>query len=227
MRAVRFVSSLLIVGSFAGLAHADDPNAVALRKLKSKSVTLIMPVYSQLVKIGYPAGFVPAYEKAQPDSFLFELVPDGESVNNWTQMITLSGAKDVATRPNVTPKLVLDSVAAGFKRACPTSFNSRELGDSKVSGFDATAAVISCGVSPSTGGKTSETALIIAVKGKADVYTVQWAERASPSSSPIQFDAEKWSSRYKSIGSLRLCPIVEGERAPYPSCVGTGKKEPT
>ena len=151
----------------------------------------------------------------------------GENVQNWTQMITVTGAKDIASKPEVTAKAYLNNMAGGFKRACPASFGAQIINENKVSGFEAIAAVVSCGVSPTTGGKTSETALMVVIKGQADIYTVQWAERASPSQVPIRADIWKSSDRYKMLGPLKLCPIVPGEQAPYPSCAGSGGKAPT
>ncbi len=222
---MKFVGCLLVaMWSLLGAACAEDPNAAMARLLKGKSVTLIMPVFSQLVRTSYPDGFVPGFEKAQPPHYVLELVPSGENVNNWTQMFTVSGVKGLASQPQVTPKLFLDRVADGFKRACPSSFSSQVVSEDKISGFDAFAAVISCGVSPSTGGKTSETALIVAIKGQADLYTIQWAQRASPSPAPILIDPKKWTALYKKMGPITLCPIITGEKAPYPSCTGSGTK---
>ncbi|MEO6381410.1 MAG: hypothetical protein ABIO35_05270 [Nitrobacter sp.] len=94
------------------------------------------------------------------------------------------------------------------------------LNTNKVSGFDAVTAVVSCGTSVATAGKTRESILIVVVKGQADLYTVQWAERAASSKEPIPVDIAKWSDRYNKLGPLRLCPVIPGEAAPYPSCVG-------
>ena len=62
--------------------------------------------------------------------------------------------------------------------------------------------------------------LIIAIKGERDYYTIQWAERSGASTTPIQFDEKKWMERLKRLTPVKLCPIVPGETAPYPSCVG-------
>jgi len=63
-------------------------------------------------------------------------------------------------------------------------------------------------------------ALMVVVKGSADVYTIQWAERApSPAEKPAIDDA-KWQDRLSKLKPIRFCPIVPGEAMPYPSCVG-------
>ena len=76
-----------------------------------------------------------------------------------------------------------------------------------------------CGKVDASADKHSETALIVAVKGISDAYTIQWAERAaSPASGPAIDDA-KWQGRLRELMPIRLCAIVPGEAAPYPSCL--------
>ena len=65
--------------------------------------------------------------------------------------------------------------------------------------------------------KRSETALIIAVRGSADVYTIQWAERGPGADKPALDDA-KWRDRLSKLNPIMFCAIVPGEAAPYPSC---------
>lgn len=222
----------LVFGLFVALALqasvlAEESNH-SIDKLREKgySASSITPIFSQLLKMSYPKGFVGVFEKTSGDFYIQEHVPTGENQNTWTQMITVSGKKDYASKPGVTPTAVLNGMAAGFQRACPNSFTAQILMDSKLSGFDAAVAVVSCGVSPTTAGKTSESALIAVVKGRADIYTVQWAERAAPSDTPIPIEMSKWQNRFKLLNPIKLCPIIPGEKMPYPSCIG-GEKSPT
>jgi hypothetical protein len=63
--------------------------------------------------------------------------------------------------------------------------------------------------------------LIIAVRGSADVYTIQWAERAPGADKPAIDDAksrDKWKDRLSKLNPIMFCAIVPGEAAPYPSC---------
>ena len=82
---------------------------------------------------------------------------------------------------------------------------------------EAYAAVAGCGKVGADG--HSETALIIAVKGSSDAYTIQWAERTAPASSGGDIDEAKWQGRLHELMPIRLCAIVPGEAAPYPSCL--------
>jgi hypothetical protein len=49
-------------------------------------------------------------------------------------------------------------------------------------------------------------------------YTLQWAERG-PAAGKIAIDEAKWQARLRQLQPIRLCPILPGEHAPYPSCV--------
>jgi hypothetical protein len=46
---------------------------------------------------------------------------------------------------------------------------------------------------------------------------LQWAERA-PTVAKGVIDEAKWQARLRQVQPIRVCPIVPGERAPYPSC---------
>lgn len=199
------------------LAHAITPVARAEdRGANPPRLTAISPIFSQLVAFSQPADFVVAFEKPSAKSYIREAVLKGETVEAWSQMITVTGAKGLASASRDTPRNVASRLAGGFEAACPNSFRTAQIGDLEISGHSAFAAVISCGSWSSPQGARSETALIVAIKGKADYYTLQWAERGNPGTPPI--DALKWRQRLDALGPIRLCAIVPGEKAPFPSC---------
>lgn len=181
------------------------------------SVSVISPIFGQLVRFSFPAGFGPKFEQTNGDHYIREVVLQGQTVDNWTQMLTVTGERNLALK-SVTPRMFAESIAGGFRRACPESFSAKTLGDGKISGFDSYIAVVSCGTSPTTQGTTSETALLIVVRGQSDFYTLQWAERAEKSATPVDIDTKKWDERFHQLGPVKLCPIIAGENAPYPSC---------
>ncbi|MDC6131314.1 hypothetical protein PPH41_26110, partial [Burkholderia gladioli] len=59
---------------------------------------------------------------------------------------------------------------------------------------------------------------ITVVKGAKDLYTLQWAQRGPLSTKPLDIDAAMWLQRVRNLMPLKVCPIVPGEKAPYPSC---------
>ncbi|KYC29593.1 hypothetical protein ACY05_02450 [Sterolibacterium denitrificans] len=198
-------------------------NALPLKEVNALrqqgySVRTITPIFGQLVTFSFPKGFVPAFEDTKGGQYIQELVLEGENVKKWSQMVTITGAKGLASNPNVTPARFADNMAGGFKRVCPDSYTATGLGEIKFGSHDGFVAVVSCGVASPVGESYSESMLLIVIKGESDYYTIQWAERGKASKTPIKFDNAKWSGRFKKLTPIKLCPIVPGEPAPYPSC---------
>lgn len=219
---IRKFALLAVVSVLCSSVLAEE-NALPLKGVEALtqqgySVRTITPIFSQLVTFSFPKGFVPAFEDAKGGQYIQESVLKGESVKKWSQMITITGAKGLASSPNITPARFAGGMAGGFKRACPDSYTATGLGEIKFGSHDGFAAVVSCGVVNPVGEPYSESMLLIVIKGESDYYTIQWAERGKASKTPIKFDNAKWVDRFKRLTPIKLCPIVPGERAPYPSC---------
>ncbi|MBV8491199.1 MAG: hypothetical protein JO199_11785 [Candidatus Eremiobacteraeota bacterium] len=191
----RFItlSCLLLASSVATPAPADSP---------PKTIAT-SPIWSQTVAFTLPSGFVTKWEKTSGDHYQREAVPSGQTVDEWTQMVTVTGEKGLATVKGATPLIFAEEIAKGFKKACPGSFNTKALEGDWVPGYKTFAAVVSCGQSPMTNGATTETAAIVVIAGKKDYYTIQYATRTKPpSASPIDLDTAAWTARLK-----RLMPM--------------------
>jgi hypothetical protein len=182
---------------------------------------VISPIFGQLVTFSMPSAFVVVGENTNGPSYLREAVLKGETADRWTQMITVTGAKGLVANPKITPEAFAASIAGGFKSACPDTFAAKGVGPVKFGDQDGFVALASCGSVASAPDKHSETALVVAVKGSGDYYTLQWAERTPASGKPV-IDEAKWLERLRRLQPIRLCPIVPGEAAPYPSCVSKG-----
>ncbi len=187
-----------------------------------KSITSVTPIFHQLLASSIPTRFdLTSPEHANQNFYIHELVPRGQSVEQWTEMITLTGTRDASKK---TAAGSIDTAAAGYKQACASTFAYKRVGTTKISGWPAATAIISCGSAADEHGKAgavhSETALYIAIAGEQDLYTIQWAERGPASPKPLSLDDPKWSVRGRELSPIRVCPRVDGEKAPYPSCVG-------
>ena len=214
--------SIFVFLSCSSLVNAETSTTESIHSLETKGYAMnyITPIFSQLLAIRAPKSFHIDYEESAETQYILESVPNGETVKNWSQMFTLTGYKNLASNPKLKPINLVQGTANGFNKACPSSFSAKSLWKGKVSGFDAFAAVLGCGISPTTDGKTSEMALIIAIKGAKDFYTIQFAERNKPSASPIEIDTNKWLAIFKQMTPIKLCKKVHNEKAPYPSCIG-------
>jgi len=212
-----------IAGLSVLLAVASPTRAQAPAAPKSTpqnappSFTVISPIYGQLVRFSMPSNFAVVFENAKDGNYIREAVLKGETAQAWTQMITVTGAKGLAGNRQVTPESFAISIAAGFKKACPDTFAANPLGATRFGDRDGFVAMAGCGRVAGSADKHSETALIVAVRGSADVYTIQWAERAPGADKPA-IDEAKWRDRLSKLNPIVFCAIVPGEAAPYPSC---------
>jgi hypothetical protein len=199
-------------------ASASAQNS-ALQGAAPKVFKVISPIFGQLVMFSLPTGFVTVFENTKGPNYIREAVLRDETVKSWTQMITVTGAKGAAADAKVSPESFVASMVGGFKSACPETFAAQGFGPTKFGDQDAYVAVASCGRVESSADKHNETTLIVTVKGSADYYTLQWAERG-PAAARNAIDEAKWVARLRQLQPIRLCPIVPGEPAPYPSCAG-------
>jgi len=179
------------------------------------------PVFSQLVMFSLPPEFgspKPTSERNNGTFYIREQVPDGETLARWSRMITLTGTRGLASNPSATPQAMLARMGSGFQRNCPESFSTAAPGPQKIDGYDAYEVIASCGHVQSGKDAYSESAVMLTIKGANDYYTLQWTERGRDSAQPLPIDMAYWTKQLARLNPIRLCPIVPGEAAPYPSC---------
>jgi hypothetical protein len=213
MRLPATLTMMLIVPFATASEVADD-----LRD-KGYTASTVTPVFSQLVAMSYPRDFAIAFESAKGADYIQNHVLKGETVEKWTQMISLTGIKGEAADPRHTPAAVLQVIAnAGFRDKCPDSFVWKALGKMDVSGHEGYVALLGCGTFPAET-PYSEIAIIIAARGAKDIYTIQWAERGAATRQPPVLDESRWKARFQQLLPIRICDRVPGEAPPYPSCI--------
>lgn len=193
--------------------------ALALALLASPAlgdtVTVVTPIYSQLVAFPTPAGFKADYESEQQGTYILEFVPRSESVTTWSQMVTVTGAAGLAGQ--LTVEGFAERLAAGYQNACPQTFAALRLDAPVIKGAVAAfAGYLGCGST----GTQSEAMVFVIVQGRSEVYSLQWAERGPALTTPPNPDPALWLTRADALGQMRLCDPVTGEAAPYPSCTG-------
>jgi len=203
----RMVTALLV--AFSGLA---GPAALA----EPTSSTIIAPVLGKLVGFTLPSGFTMRNEQKGGDRYFRAAILKSETASNWSQLISISGASDFDQDPKKNAQFVAANIAESIQKLCPNTFSAKPLGPTKIDGQDAFVAITSCGkVEPD---KHSETAMTVAIKTSEAVYTIQWTERTPANAENLTIDEEKWKGRLKQMIPFRVCPVVAGEKAPYPSC---------
>ncbi len=185
----------------------------------AENATIIAPVFAQLITGPLPDGFVPAFENADATGYINEALPKGETLTDWTQMITLTGAKGLAVATPPTTALAFAEYLAGtYKAACPDAYVAEQFETPKIKGArDSFMGYLSCGAV--NGGPQSESMVFLVMAGAEDIYTVQWAEHAKAGAA-VTFDPVKWGPRLDiMLAATRLCEILPAEPAPYTSCV--------
>ena len=176
----------------------------------AEGTIIVAPIYSQLVAVPVPAGFKAGFENERQGSYILELTPAGETVDAWTQMITLTGEKGAAAQ--MTATAMAASIGRGYQDACPGSFAARSLPAPKVRGAsEVFAGYLGCG----NANGVSEAMVFVVVKGAAEIYTVQWATRGKAQDKPWEADPVIWRPRADALGLTRICDKVAGETAPY------------
>ena len=189
-----------------------------------KPVQMITPVFHEMVMFALPATFqTMAPEKVTATTYLREMPLRGETVAHWTQMVSLTGAKDMALNPQATPEAAAKVLAQHFKDACPTTFSVLEMATPKITGKNSAIVIIGCGtlldMDGRKGSEHAEQEMVIVLQGARDLYTIQWAERGPAQNVPLKVDNEHWLARFKWMQPVKVCPIVPGEKAPFPSCL--------
>ena len=205
---IRKIVAVCLIWVCCGLALAEEEN----------SFVTVTPIFNQLLRHSLPSNFETVFEDSKNQQYIREAVLKGENVNKWSQMITVTGAKGLASNSNITPRVFAGQIANGFQLVCPSSFSNSGPGDTKFGTNDGFVVVISCGTANPMD-KYSESMLLVVIKGDSDYYTVQWSERGELSGKPIPVDQEKWMARLKKLMPIKLCTRVAGEPAPYPSCL--------
>jgi hypothetical protein len=182
----------------------------------SPTITAVTPIFGQVMAVTYPSQFRMVNEQTKGNYYLQESVKSGDTVDQWSEMITLTGRQGAASLPRASAKAFVLNIFKDFQTACPATFSILELGPRSLDGRESFAAIGSCGT-VSTAEEAakhsahSETALIVGIKGSADIYTVQWAERGQPSNRSLILDPAVWTDRFKQLEPIRVCEHGQNE----------------
>jgi hypothetical protein len=218
--AVVLILLLTVHPRVSGTEPAPVNQEVEHSRAKDYAMLATYPIYSQILAISFPRGFVPVTQETRGPSYLQESVPAGETGEHWTQMLTILGAERAALNPAVSTEGMRDHYVSLYRRSCPESLAMIDLGNGNLTGPEARVVVVSCGSVASANEPHSESMLLIVLKGTEDYYAIQWATRGPASSTPLMLDRTEWTQRLRRLEPIKLCPRVPGEGPPYQSCIG-------
>jgi len=137
----------------------------------------------ELVRPALP-GFVVGYQQSVPSAAIVEEIPEGETVEKWTRMVTTQ--RFTGLTRTIDPKGFLTMLAQGASGGCPgaTASSVQQMGPAAQVRFD-------CPLNPATG--LPETFIARAIPGASDLHVAQIAWRKLPGAKDLA-----WAEAYLS-----------------------------
>lgn len=126
-----------------------------------------------------PSGFKIDYQAEQNGVVINEMVPEGESVNDWTTLVTVQIFMGMT---NTAPEQYQENMTQSWFNACENS-ESYPVADGEENGYNFMLWQLYCPLNPST--QKVEYAYLKAIQGNDSFYLVQVAFRHEPSSDEI------------------------------------------
>jgi hypothetical protein len=230
-RYLNILWAVALVSNIANAASPDDKTgdaAALVRQVdvlhsEGYKVKATFPIFHQIVALSFPQNFVPAFEQTRGSFYIQESVLSGETVDQWTQMISITGRQGAATNPQNTADRLASFIAEGYKKACPDTFSGLRIPSGELAKYSATVVVLSCGNVTGHGSEHSESVVLITLKGDEDYYTVQWAERGPASKIATSIDEDHWKGRISQLMPILVCDRIPDEPPPFVSCIGEKK----
>jgi hypothetical protein len=123
-----------------------------------------------------PKGFKVDFRSKKDNMILTEMVPVTESVQNWTQMVTMQTHLGMK---NVTPEQFQGNMATLWAASCKDS-SMQAIAKGMENGYPFSVWGYSCPLNPATG--KPETMFLKVIQGNDSLYGVQVAFRSIPKS---------------------------------------------
>jgi hypothetical protein len=127
-------------------------------------------------------GFVVGHEAANAEQSIREEVPAGETVEDWTRMVTTQRFGGAAAR--LTPTGFLEGITRDLSAACPGARTSRVLTGTR-SGHTGAQMRAFCPLLAQTG--KPETFIMLVIAGAEDLHVKQVAFRRVPTDEDVEW----------------------------------------
>ena len=168
------------------------------------SFALVEPKWTnETLLAGLPDGYKRDFEQKTKDALISEMVPVGQSVSNWTEMVTVQVFYTLKTTPQQF-KAQMDKERAA---ACPGS-ETQPVTQGDENGYPSMVWLQNCPLNKATG--KPEITWFKAIAGNDSFYVVQVAFKAWPSKELIA----QWMHYLKDV---RVCDTRLPERACAPA----------
>lgn len=160
-----------------------------------------------------PGDWVVGHSEARGDQMITEYVPRGQTVEDWSEMLTVQ-----IFRGDPTPALAfLERMKAVADREQPcdvTDFHM--MGSRKVNGYDGSRAQLYCDRNKRSG--KGETAIIQALRGRDSLYVVQRAWRGQPfTAKAVSWTREQSLAWHTHLNTVSVCDSRDPARPACPT----------
>jgi hypothetical protein len=166
---------------------------------------IVPPARAELINenllVEVPPGYKIDFQDKKPNSLMNEMVPTNETVNNWTEMVTVQ----IFYNMKATPEQFVGKMASGWMQACAGA-SSKPIASGPENGYPAGVWLLSCPKNPATG--QPEITWVKAVQGNDSFYVVQKAFKFTPSNEQVV----QWMKYLRSVAVCdsrlpdRACP---------------------
>lgn len=165
----------------------------------------VVKVYSQTLTFKVHKGWTSGYRAEKGGAFLLELVPPGESVEAWTQMLTIRGFQGLSSK--LSAQQAYEAEAQSVVDACPREAVNEIVQKPASLKEEAVYALIGCAKHPSISDR-NEIALYAFIKGRTDIYMVKKSFRELLASKTQKLDRKS----YKTLAAEVLSVTLLGEK---------------
>jgi len=139
--------------------------------------------------VAFPKGYKVVFTDAKKGvSQIMELVPEGQTVENWKRMITV---QDLYTLSKMDPNQFADLLAARFQKQCPKTEVSK-LPQASINNRPAARFYF---YNPDCGARPGESIVVQVVQGNGALHSVQYAWRPMPPSEQELQEANAYLDR--------------------------------
>ena len=177
--------------------------AAALMLLPAVALAAPAQRGGEIVSFGTPpADFETGYQASQGGQTIVELVPKGQTVQNWERMVTLQTFAG-NTRSAIDFRR---AVSDGWRSACPGG-NTINLSEGQENGYPFALLQMSCEHNPQSG--RPEYTWIKAMRGERALYVAQYAFRHLPS-------REELTDAARRLRGMSLCDTRPGRARQHP-----------
>lgn len=213
----RSISALLLFATvFAASVRADDNQSNTKAPPKQLSTIISTPIFSQTLVHGLPSGWKMVQPGKSPDgsTFIQGYAQEGQTPSNWSELVTVTGMKDMAKTPNATLTGLLGYMAKQKRAVCPERPIAISAGNMAFGSHPGLVAVLGCGrLATDTAGIKAgegEIGVYVLVQGDNDYYIIQRVQRVPAFEvTPEPLSRPEFSRLVQSLFPIGVCELTD------------------